>query len=324
MKNILITGGAGYIGSHVTEVLIKNKKKIFIVDNLITGFKKLVNNKTKFYKADILDTKKMNQIIINNNIDSIIHLAGSLVIRIGEKNPKSYYKNNVLGTNSILLACKGTSVKNFIFSSTAAVYKDNQKTVNEKSKIGPKSVYGKTKLKAEKLIITQCKKTKINYAILRYFNVCGASPSGQIGLISNTDSLFKNISTALIKKKPIVKVYGDDYNTPDGTTVRDYIHVSDLADIHFEVLKKISLIKKSIIINCGYNRGISVNSVINEFKRQSSKKIKILYLKKRPGDLAMVISNNKKLKQIIKWKPKYFKLNKIVKTCIKWEKTINR
>ena len=119
-------------------------------------------------------------------------------------------------------------------------------------------------------------------------------------------------------------MYGDDYNTPDGTTVRDYIHVSDLADIHFEVLKKISLIKKSIIINCGYNRGISVNSVINEFKRQSSKKIKILYLKKRPGDLAMVISNNKKLKQIIKWKPKYFKLNKIVKTCIKWEKTINR
>jgi len=323
MKRILITGGAGYIGSHIIEVLIKNKKKTFIVDNLSTGFKKLVNKKVNFYKINILETKKIRQIIIRNKIDSVIHLAGSLIIGVGEKYPKFYYKNNVFGTQSILSACKNTSVKNFIFSSTAAVYKDKQKVVNEESKIKPKSIYGKTKVEAEKLIVLNCKKLNINYAILRYFNVCGASPSGKIGLMSNTDSLFKNISSALIKKKPIIKIYGNDYRTPDGTTIRDYIHVSDLADVHYKILKKISATKKSIIINCGYNKGVSVNEVVNEFKKQSNKKIKILYKKRRLGDLAMVIANNKKLKKTIKWKPKYSKLSSIVKSCIKWEKTIN-
>ena len=229
-----------------------------------------------------------------------------------------------MGTKSILSACRGTLVKSFIFSSTAAVYKDNQKVVNERSKIKPKSVYGKTKLSAEKLIISNCKKAKINYAVLRYFNVCGASPSGRIGLISNTDSLFKNISSSIVKKKPIIRIYGNNYSTPDGTSIRDYIHVSDLADAHYKILKKISIINKSLIINCGYNRGISVNEVINEFKKQSQKKIKILYQSRRPGDLAIVIANNRKLKRIIKWIPKHFKLSEIVKTCIKWEKTINR
>jgi len=322
MKNILITGGAGYIGSHIVEILVKNKNKIFIIDNLSTGFKKLINNKAKFYKADILETKKIKQIIISNKIDSVIHLAGSLIIGVGEKYPKLYYKNNVLGTRSVLSACKNTFVKNFIFSSTAAIYKDKQKVVRESSKIQPKSVYGKTKIQAEKLIISNCKKFKINYAILRYFNVCGASPSGKIGLISKTDSLFKNISVALMKKNPVIKIYGNDYNTPDGTTIRDYIHVSDLADAHYKILKKISETKKSTIVNCGYYKGTSVKEAVNEFKKQSKKKIKILYKKRRKGDLAMVVANNLKLKDIISWYPKYYRLSTIVKSCIKWEKKI--
>ena len=324
MKKILITGGAGYIGSHVAETLISNKKKIFIVDNLSTGYKKLINKKAKFYKVNILDTKKLKQIIVNHKIDSVIHLAGSLIIGFGEKNPKLYYKNNVLGTKSILLACKNTLVKNFIFSSTAAVYKDKQKIVHEKSIIKPKSVYGKTKMKAEKLIILNCKKLKINYAILRYFNVCGASLSKKIGLIASTDSLFKNISTEIMKKKPIVKIYGNDYKTPDGTAIRDYIHVSDLADLHLKILNKVSTVNKSTIVNCGYQRGTSVIEVVDEFKKQIKKNISILYKKKRQGDLAMVIANNKKLKKIINWRPKYYKLSTIVKSCIQWEKIINR
>ena len=322
MKRILITGGAGYIGSHITENFVKNRKTIFIVDNLSSGFKKLINKKTKFYKVNILETKKIKQIIINNKIDSVIHLAGSLIIGEGEKYPKLYYKNNVLGTKSILSACQNTLVKNFIFSSTAAVYKDKQNTVHEKSKIKPKSVYGKTKAEAEKLIISYCNKSEINYAILRYFNVCGASSSGRIGLISNTDSLFKNISLSLMKKKPTITIYGNNYNTPDGTSIRDYIHVSDLADIHYKILKKIFTTNSSMIVNCGYYRGISVRAVVNEFKRQSKKKIQILYKNKRPGDLAIVIANNKKLKKTIKWRPKYFKLSTIVKSCIKWEKQL--
>jgi UDP-glucose 4-epimerase len=324
MNKILITGGAGYIGSHISELLLKKKKKVFIIDNLSTGFKKLINKKAKFYKADILNIKSIKKIIIDNKIDAVIHLAGSLVIGTGEKYPKRYYKNNVLGTKTVLEACKNTYVKNFIFSSTAAVYKDKQKVVHEGSKIKPKSVYGKTKIKAEKLIIKNCKKLKINYAILRYFNVCGASSSGKIGLISKTDSLFKNISVEIMKKNPTIKIYGNDYPTFDGTATRDYIHVSDLADVHLKILKKINKTNISITVNCGYHKGTSVKEVVNEFKKQSRKKINILYKPRRLGDLSIVIANNQKLKRTINWKPRYFRLSEIVKSCIRWEQIINK
>ena len=323
MKNILITGGAGYIGSHVVEILIKKKKNIFIVDNLCTGFKKLLNKKANFINLNILNTTKLKKIIIEKKIDSVIHLAASLSIGVGEKYPKLYYKNNVLGTKSLLNACTNSLVKNFIFSSTAAVYKEGQKFVSEKSKVGPKSVYGKTKLLAEKQILLNCKKMKINYGILRYFNVCGASSSGKIGIISKGDHLFKNISAEVIKKKPIIKIYGNNYNTPDGTAIRDFIHVSDLAEVHYQVLKKISKTKKSKVINCGYNRGISVKQVVEEFKNQVKKPIKIKFQNRRPGDMEVIISNNKNLKKLINWKPKYNNLASIVRSCIRWEKKIN-
>lgn len=319
MKNILITGGAGYIGSHVIEKLIKRKKRVFIVDNLVTGYKKLINKKAKFYKLNILKTKKLRNIILKNKINSVIHLAASLSIGIGEKFPKRYFKNNVIGTQSLLNACKLTGVKNFIFSSTAAVYKDGLYKVTEKSKIKPKSVYGKTKLKAENIIIKNCKKYKINYGILRYFNVVGASPSGNIGLINKGDHLFKNFSMEILKKKPIFKVYGQNYKTPDKTTIRDYVHISDLAEIHIKVLDKISLIKKSVILNCGYGKGISVMKVAKEFKTQSKNKVNILIQDRRAGDMEKTVAENKKLLKFIKWKPKYNKLNFLVKNSIKWE-----
>ena len=319
MKNILLTGGAGYIGSHVIEKLIKRKKKVFIVDNLVTGYKKLINKKAKFYKLNILKTKKLRNIILKNKINSVIHLAASLSIGIGEKFPKRYFKNNVIGTQSLLNACKLTGVKNFIFSSTAAVYKDGLYKVTEKSKIKPKSVYGKTKLKAENIIIKNCKKYKINYGILRYFNVVGASPSGNIGLINKGDHLFKNFSMEILKKKPIFKVYGQNYKTPDKTTIRDYVHISDLAEIHIKVLDKISLIKKSVILNCGYGKGISVMKVAKEFKKQSKNKVNILIQDRRAGDMEKTVAENKKLLKFIKWKPKYNKLNFLVKNSIKWE-----
>ena len=323
MKNILITGGAGYIGAHVAEILSQKKINIFIVDNLSTGFKKLLNKKAHFTNLNILNTSKLKKIIIENKIDSIIHLAGSLSIGVGEKNPKFYYKNNVLGTQSLLKACNKSLVKNFIFSSTAAVYKEGKKIVNEKSKVNPKSVYGKTKLLAEKQIILKCKKMKINYGILRYFNVCGASPSGKIGIISKGDHLFKNISVAATKKKPIIKIYGNDYNTPDGTAIRDFIHVSDLAEVHYRVLNAISKSKQSKVLNCGYSRGLSVKQVVNEFRNQINKPFQIKFKNRRPGDMEMLIANNTILKKLINWKPKYNNLTTIVRSCIRWEKKIN-
>lgn len=169
------------------------------------------------------------------------------------------------------------------------------------------------------MVILNCKKTKINYAILRYFNVCGASPSGKIGLISRGDHLFKNLSLALMKKKPIIKIYGNDYNTPDGSALRDYIHVSDLADVHFKILKKISKTNKSTVVNCGYYKGISVLDVVNVFNKYTKKKLRLLLEKRRPGDMEMIVANNNKLKKLIQWKPKFKNLDKIVKSCIKWE-----
>jgi len=319
-KNILITGGAGYIGSHISEILVKDKKKLFIVDNLSTGYRKLINKKAKFFKIDINNKKKLRSIIINNKIDSVIHLAASLIIEVGEKYPKLYYKNNVLGTKSLISASIGTTVKNFIFSSTAAVYKDGLYKVTEKSKVKPKSVYGRTKLKAEKIIINRCKKNKINYGILRYFNIVGSSPSGKIGLINKGDHLFKNFSIQTYKKKPIFKIYGSNYNTKDGTCIRDFIHVSDIAEIHRKVLEKINKLNTSKILNCGYGKGISVQEVAKEFKKYANKNLKIMKMPRRKGDLVKIIALNNNLNKFIRWKPKFNNLKMMVKSSLKWEK----
>ncbi len=320
IKKILITGGAGYIGSHISEVLIKNKKKIFIADNLSTGYRRLINKKAKFFKVDIQKIKKIREIIVKNEIDSVIHLAANLIIGEGEKYPKKYFKNNVSGTKNLLKACENTGVKNLVFSSTAAVYKDGQYKVNENSTIKPKSIYGKTKIQAEKIIKRFCKKNKINYCILRYFNIAGSSPSGKIGLINKSDHLFKNFSREIIKKRPILKIYGDNYDTKDGSCIRDFIHVSDIAEIHYKVLEKINKLNNSKTLNCGYNKGISVLEVAKAFKKQTSKNVEIFVSKRRKGDLVKIIASNNKLKNFIKWKPKFNNLNTIVKSCINWEK----
>ena len=322
IKNILITGGAGYIGSHVTEALIKKKKKIFILDNLSTGYKKLINKKAKFYKINILEKSKINLILRKENIDTVIHLAGSLIIQEGEKYPKKYFNNNVLGTKSVISACENTKVRNFIFSSTAAVYKDGLFKVTEKSKVKPKSIYGKTKLKAEKVIVNFCKKKRINYGILRYFNIVGSSPSGKIGLINKGDHLFKNFSKQTLLKQPIFKIYGSNYKTKDGSCVRDFIHVSDIAEIHIKVLNKIDMLNKSKILNCGYGRGISVKQVANEFARYANKNLRIINSSKRKGDLVKIIALTNSLNKFIKWKPKYNSLKLMVKSSLKWEKSL--
>ena len=320
VKNVLITGGAGYIGSHVTETLLKKNKKVFLVDNLSTGHKKLINKKAKFFKLDIANKHGIKKIIEKYKIDSIIHLAAHLIIGEGQKKPKNYYKNNVLGTKKLIAACTSSSVKNFIFSSSAAIYKEGQYKVSENSIIKPKSVYGKTKIKAENLIINFAKRNKINYGILRYFNIAGASPSGKIGLINKkSDNLFKNFSSEIIKKRPKLMIYGNDYKTKDGSCVRDFIHVYDIAEIHYLILEKINKLKISKVLNCGYNKGNSVLDVANEFKRQSLRKVEIVYSKRRTNDLVKIIASNNRLIRFINWIPKFNNLGKIVKSCINWE-----
>ena len=322
VRNILITGGAGYIGSHIAEILEKKRKKIFIVDNLSTGFRKLINRKAKFFKTDIKNTTKIKYIIKKYKIDSVIHLAAVLSVGESQKKPKKYKAINIEGTNSLLSAIKNTTVKNIIFSSTCAVYKDGLTKVNENSKLKPTSVYGITKLKGEKLIKIFCLKNNLNYGILRFFNVAGASPTGKIGQINKGDQLFKNLSLEVKKNKPVFKIYGTDYDTKDGTCIRDYIHVMDIAFIHYKVLCLIEKISKSKILNCGYGKGISVSEVMHEFKKYSKKNIKIIKLQRRKGDMVRITANNKNLHKFLNWKPKFNNLELIVKSSLNWEKKL--
>ncbi len=322
MNNILVTGGAGYIGSHIVEQLLQLNKKVFIIDNLSTGYKKLLHKKAKFFHCDIRNFRKFNNFVKKNKISSVIHLAAKLSVGESQKKPRKYFLNNVLGTKNIIKCCKQNNIQNLIFSSTCAVYKDKLKMVKESSKVNPKSVYGKTKLLGENFIKDNLKKTKTNYAILRYFNVAGASDSGNIGQISRGDQLFKNLSIASTKEKPKINIYGKNYKTKDRTCIRDYIHVSDIAKIHILVLKKIINEKKSLTLNCGYGKGISVLEAIKEFQKQTKKKFRITVKNRRKGDMEEIIADISKIKRFIKWKPKKNSLSKIVASCIKWEKKI--
>ena len=322
MTKILITGGAGYIGSHIVEQLIKNKEKVIILDNLVTGYKKLINKKAKFIKADIKNKLKISKIIKDNNITSIIHLAAYLNVSEAENNKKKYYQNNIIGTKNLLEACKNSTVKNIIFSSSCSIYGDVKGSVNENRKANPQGYYAYTKYKSEELIKKFSKQYKFKYGILRYFNVAGASPSGKIGEIEKSHGhLIKNLAIQSLKKKPKIKIFGNDYSTKDGTCIRDYVHVSDLADIHIKGLKYLKDNQKSFILNCGYGKGYSVKQIVDIFKK-IKKGVDVQYQKRRPGDIAQVYANTKKFKNILKWRPKYNNIKLIIQSAIKWEKKL--
>jgi UDP-glucose 4-epimerase len=321
-KNILVTGGAGYIGSHIVEQLIKNKENVIILDNLVTGYKKLINKKAKFVKADIRNKSKIKRIIKDYNISSIIHLAAYLNVSEAENNKKKYYQNNIIGTKNLLEVCKNSNVENIIFSSSCSIYGDVKGPVNENRKANPQGYYAYTKYKSEELIKKFSKQYKFKYGILRYFNVAGASPSGKIGEIEKSHGhLIKNLAIQSLKKKPKIKIFGNDYSTKDGTCIRDYVHVSDLADIHIKGLKYLKDNKKSFVLNCGYGKGYSVKQIVDIFKK-IKKGVDVQYQKRRPGDIAQVYADTKKFKKILKWRPKYNNIRLIIQSAIKWEKKL--
>ena len=318
--NILVTGGAGYIGSHIIELLVKKKtNKVIVLDNLSTGYKFLINKKSKFFKGDINNKKLINKLINKFNIDTIVHLAASLNVSEAQKNKKKYYKNNITGTNNLLLSCINTTVKNIIFSSSCSIYGNIKGSVNERNKPNPQGHYALTKYKGEELIKKYASKFNYNFGILRYFNVAGASPSGKIGEIETSHGhLIKNIAIQSMNKKPKLKIYGNNYNTKDGTCVRDYIHVTDLADIHIKGIKYLKEYKKSFILNCGYGKGYSVLQIANKLKKMK-KNTQIYFMKRRPGDTAQIYSDTKKFKKLLKWKPRFNNIYKIIQSAINWE-----
>jgi UDP-glucose 4-epimerase len=319
MKKILVTGGAGYIGSKICYDLTDLGYKVFIVDNLITGHKKLINKRAKFYLCDILDYKQLNEIIKKNHITDIIHLAASLDVEESSKNPLKYFINNVEGTENLLKASVNNNVKNFIFSSTCAVYGNiKANSVNEKSPTKPISYYGKTKLLCELLIKDYSFKYKLSSTILRYFNVGGADELLRTGCLNNNGQLLKKLAQLFIKKnKANFNIYGNNYPTLDGTCVRDFIHVSDLSKIHIYFLKNRN--KKNLILNCGHGKGYSVLDIVKAFEKICKKKINITYKKRRVGDISYIKSNLNYLRKNFNNIEINKNLEEIIKSTLNWE-----
>lgn len=321
MKIILVTGGAGYIGSKISHDLTDLGYKVIIIDNLTTGHKNLINKKAIFFKFDIGDKKKLSDVFQKYKIKTVIHLAGSLSVEESMKNPFKYYLNNVVSTKNLLEVCGLNNVEKFIFSSTCAIFGEGVKKVNALSMPNPTSHYGLTKFLCEQLIENYSKKFKFIYFNLRYFNVVGADNKLRVGPINQSGQLFKNLATNAKKKIFKLNVYGKNYNTKDGTCIRDYIDINDLSKIHINCLETKS-IKKSISLNCGYGKGYSVLEIIKKFEKITGKKIKKIFRKARDGDVSEIIcipTRSSKLKKL------YSNINNLensVKSSLEWEKKI--
>ena len=324
MKNILIIGGAGYIGRQIVNLLNKKKYKIFVIDNLSTTKKNYLNKKINFFKVSILNKNKLKKLFKKYHFNTVIHLAAKCVVSESEKYPQKYYATNVIGTKNIIECSKKYRVQNFIFSSSCSVFSNKTKIVKENSSKNPISYYGKTKLIAEKLIKKKFNKSNIKFIILRYFNVVGADKKNKIGEIGNKDRLFNNISKKIIGNEKNINIYGGDYKTNDGTCIRDYIHVYDLANIHIKCLEKIKKIKKSIDLNCSYGKGYSVLEIAKTFQKLFNKKIKISFRKRRIGDMKEIVASNKKLNKFINWTPKFNNLNKMVTSTFTWNRYLEK
>jgi len=325
VNKILLTGGAGYIGSHVCHLLIDQGYEVTCIDSLITGNKKLLPNKVKLEVFDIAETEKVTKLIKENNFDLVMHFAGLIRVDESVEQPERYNDFNYSKAKIFLETCYENELKKVIFSSTAAVYGNPKaQKVKETDPTNPLNPYATSKLKLENFIRETSERYNSKYIILRYFNVAGADKEMRTGLISKVSShLIKVACEVAVGKRDKLIINGDDYNTPDGTAIRDYIHVSDLAEIHVISAKHLIEDGKSNLFNCGYGNGFSIKDVINELNQIINKNLETTIGPRRPGDSEMIVSNVDKFMKYFSWKPKYNNLNYILKTAINWEKKLN-
>jgi len=337
---ILITGGAGYIGSHVAkQILEKTKDELVILDNLSTGSEKTLKSLEKirnfeFIKLDLSEFSKVKEFIKKYNFDAIIHFAASIVVPESVENPIKYYMNNTVNTSSLIKYADEFKVKKFIFSSTAAVYGEPNEVpkegINEDFIKKPINPYGQSKLMSEQILQDVSKASKnLKFVIFRYFNVAGADAfykdntlSPRIGQsFPNATHLIKIASECAVNAREKMYIFGDSYNTEDGTCVRDYIHVDDLSTAHIQALEYLES-SPSDIFNIGYARGFSVKEVIQEVKKISKNDFKVELSNPRAGDPAFLIANNTKIKEKMSWVPKHDSLEEICKSALVWEEVL--
>jgi UDP-glucose 4-epimerase len=325
MKNILITGGAGYIGSHTVGQFLKNGYQVVVYDNLSTGFESAIPKGVTFVKGDVLDTKSLAKCMQEFHIEAVIHFAAKLIVPESVAKPALYYHNNVGGMCSLLFACEKSGVKKIVFSSTAAVYgiPESNKPISELTPTNPINPYGQSKLMAEKVLTDFAAVNDLGFVILRYFNVAGASDDGLNGQrTKDATHLIKVTAEVATGKRPQMSVFGFDYPTPDGTCIRDYIHVEDLSEAHVLAARYLEQGGVSNTFNCGYGRGFSVLQVIETLSKVSNKTIPFERTGRRAGDPPSLVADSSKLKTILGWKPKRNNLELICKSAFEWEQKL--
>lgn len=317
---ILVLGGAGYIGSHTVYELVDAGYEVIVIDNLLTGFKEAVHPQAKFYEGDIRDKIFLDNILSKEKIDGVIHFAASSQVGESMKNPLKYYNNNLCGTEVLLESMVEHGIDKIVFSSTAATYGEPESIpILETARTLPTNCYGETKLSMEKMFKWISKAHNLRYVSLRYFNACGAHPNGKIGEAHNPEThLIPLVLQVPNGKREYISVFGNDYDTKDGTCERDYIHVNDLAQAHILAMEYLSKGGESNIFNLGNGVGFTVKEVIETARKVTNHTIPIREEERRAGDPSVLIASSEKARKVLGWKPQYADLETIISTAWKW------
>lgn len=322
---VLVTGGAGYIGSHAVLALLDAGYPVTVIDNLTTGFRFAVPSDVQFYEGDIEDADLLRRSFSEQGIRAIMHFAGSIIVPESVENPLKYYHNNTAKSRALIAAAVEAGVPHFIFSSTAATYGTPEVSpVTEDSPKRPINPYGMSKLMTEMMLADVAAAHPINFCALRYFNVAGADPQCRSGQsTAGATHLIKVAVEAALGKRKSVGVFGTDFDTPDGTGVRDYIHVSDLADAHVLALESLAARpQESLTMNCGYGQGFSVLEVLDAVDRVTNLRIERELQGRRAGDPASLISDNKRIRSTLPWQPRFADLDTIIAHALAWERRL--
>ena len=320
--NILVTGGAGYVGSHIVLQLSESEHRTVVCDDLSNSYKEAVIG-AAFHRIDIADPR-MDALFKQYHFDAVIHFAASVSVRESVRNPYKYYMNNTVATLKLLDLCARYKISYFIFSSTAAVYGiPNNIPIDEEAYPMPVNAYGYSKLMAERIVMDIADQVGFKYAILRYFNVAGADLQARIGENNlEANHLIKIACMAAVNRVEHIKLYGTDYDTTDGTCVRDYIHVLDISEAHLQVLDYLSKGGRSNIFNCGYGIGYSVKEILSAVKSISRVDFKVVESDRRAGDPSELIASNNKIKRTLGWQPCYQNLDTIIESALAWERKL--
>ncbi|WP_136658558.1 UDP-glucose 4-epimerase GalE [Nitratireductor sp. XY-223] len=325
--SVLVTGGAGYIGSHMVWRLLDAGEKVVVIDRLSTGFDWAVPSEANLVVGDIGDPDTVGAVLREHAVQSVFHFAGSIVVPESVTDPLGYYLNNTVKSRALIEACVDAGVPHFIFSSTAAVYgtPETAETVSEDAALHPESPYGTSKLMTETMLRDAASAHPLTYACLRYFNVAGADPAGRTGQSTrDATHLIKVATQAALSKRPFMQVFGADYPTPDGTCIRDYIHVTDLVEAHYLALQHLRSGGDNLVANCGYGHGHSVLEVVDVVKRVSGSDFEVRMADRRAGDAVTIVANADRIRESLAWTPRYDDLEKIVTHALKWEEALSR